>query len=602
MHPPVDSVMILIILLSIIIFTCQASLNDDFYFKRAYNDIYNALNQGSDASEFLNLMSANSRYLSDPNFTSDKDLVQEYVRATENISEIIYQSPYADFKSASVQNFVENLAKNVVDFPDYFNSDGLLNNIKLFIAAGSREKCILLRSAMNESVMNLKDPQKVELLQIFKTHVNTDFFLISTKVFIKTFLDNEYIVSFINDYVGLFFDLLPKDDSPIHFYPFTLIFFIAISFNLELTDDTRELLFKGLIRSRSHYTDKESVDHLIQALYGILPAIKSNTKILKLVIDLIFSENIIIFIDPFNLNLRFLNIMYSCFQGASEYYKIVINSLHIAVLYHLEIYIKRIKVYGTILICVKSLFDLTENSDEMKLKYALSSITNLRKIFSSYPQAFDIISDIKPLLKSIYEYMEKSLENEQSKEKSLLTVKIITQTLFFNFAFRKIEERPDAAANISLKIGNILIESNLSSEVLSEFVLSDVEFFNEFIQSLLRYTDAAKDPISSLELAAFIKVVNVQNSFDNTVQPVFDQLCLDFIKSRPIEMKGYITIKQFSFLNEAITSKSSFLYFLNKQIENPNPANIIHLEEHFEYLKRLNFLSKSEEMIIDKLL
>ena len=420
--PPVDPVMILIILLSILFFTCQASLNDSFYFKRAYKDIYNSLNQGFDASEFLYLMNANTGYLSDPNFTRDKDLVQEYVRANQNISEILYQSPNVDFKSVSVQNFVENLAKNVVEFPDYFSSDGLFNFIKLFIAAGSREKCILLRSALNVSVTNLNDSQKVELLQIFKAHVNTDFFLISSKVFINTFLDTEYVVPFINDYVGLFFNLLPKDDSPIPFYPFTLIFFISMCYNRELADATRELLFEGLIRSRSHYTDKESIDHLIQALYFALPIVKSNPKILKRVIDLIFCDNIIIFIDPFNLNLSYLKIMQTCFLEASEYYKIVINSLHIAVFTHLEIYIKRIKNYGTILFCVNNLFDLNENSDELKFKYSLSSISNLRKLYSTCPQAFDIVSDIKPLIKSIYESMDKSLEKESSNQKKYFCI------------------------------------------------------------------------------------------------------------------------------------------------------------------------------------
>ena len=180
----------------------------------------------------------------------------------------------------------------------------------------------------------------------------------------------------------------------------------------------------------------------------------------------------------------------------------------------------------------------------------------------------------------------------------------MTQASFLNFAFRKYEEKPYAAANISLKIGNVLIESNLSSEVLVEFALSDIELFYDFIQSLLRYTGATTDPISTLELAAFIKVANIQSyfDFDNNVQSVFYQLCNDFIKSRPIEMKGYITIQRFSFLNEAISSKASFLYFLTKHIENPNPTNIKDLVEYLEYLKECNFLSKTEEMIINRFL
>lgn len=49
--------------------------------------LLNSLSQSYDASEILDLLNTNSKYLNDSNFTVDKDLVQEYVRANESLAE-----------------------------------------------------------------------------------------------------------------------------------------------------------------------------------------------------------------------------------------------------------------------------------------------------------------------------------------------------------------------------------------------------------------------------------------------------------------------------------------------------------------------------------
>ena len=527
--------------------------------------------------------------------------------------------------NCQVRNFIKIFIEYIEKFVDHLDTLKFDCIVEFLIGSAAFDTVNVTKSAISKLIPRLNSNQRKNLLKCYNKFLTTEFCLISDEIIGENFLKSKIVSDFFNEYIDLFYKIvITKEILNVSFAGISPILMFASKLQTNLPDESYKKLLKCAAKVHdSDFLKADTADPFFNALGLIvkkLLTIDPTTKLMKSVINLILSKNIISILDSNALNLSYMKILLACNVDSENYsyLKEKISSLpsdsasNNCVNFQ-QLYLPILFKHQIVKKSILNLYALSADSDENEFKISTSSINNLVSIYSEFPDIIKTIPDLNGFFLNIINcvfnqivHVNQDHDFFHSAFHIYLSVAFLLYYIFPNF-------RNIAVPLISYGIGCLLRRNELNGEEYPvEFVKRVIPHIDDMIKiksdnDFVYFTENVADLDNKFETEKFIyplKFVFLHPSAD-FVQSYMKNYFKNLFRDVPVGNKIYLYLflNDFEIPASDQIAKAGFLYYLHDQtVKQGCLTDLVHFKEYFDLLKKSKCLCKTEEFVISKIL
>ena len=575
---------------------CLASDQFDFYHIHA-----DEISSHLDTPEFadkLDSMNKDSLIFELSKGFQDRDHAMRYLLAQEQVAKVLFQNiEKIDKNSPQIKVFIKYLLDSIEQDLDSFSDENLMDVLGLLVAAGTSELILCIGEALLKFIPRLNSVQRLTVYEILIKFASIETCFVIPEFVKKDFLSQERIETFLNEYTLARFRNIPVGIDYSDHAEIILMNVIIVSHADGMANfNTYELVLSGLKQSVSSLKIYHFVI-VLKSLDLLMKRIDTQPELIKLVIDILFNENLATGCIDHNhsLNELYTELIIKCSKANSEYFVSAARSSNRTTATEV------VKLYTKASICINNLKILNEDSSEFQFRLGLSSAKNLHSIFKSCPSVLKSVSDLHNDIKATILLMKK-VYMECDHRHNLIGLHIISYVALLEYElFKDANSRIHLAGNISYAIGHLILYTRDHLKVPMELIAEVIPILDEVIEGLLICRKTIKFPTTPIELAADMEFIKLHKS-EKTIRNAKNHLCYSLIISLPVKELGFFYVRDIPGTDEAEFSVAAFIHFVKEFIKSPKSDDIPQLKEYFDYLVRKKFLTRTEIEIINRVL
>lgn len=560
------------------------------YFSRAYAEM-TACSNFREIFAKLNLMNTASKLFEISKDVLEPETVREYVAAQEKITLFLYRGQALNHcDHEEMKEFALHLITSLETDLELFHEMPIMDALGLIYATTSKSVEIVgrMQIIMDRLFPTLTENGRRNLYKkyiIYSSLDNNCF--IHYQMVQPEYLESKEIKAFTNEYIGEICKHLPRQLRQDHLAGIIAILYTICKTKIVFEDRTYELLLIAM-KDSIHNNFKVIHENVLITLDEVIIKITGKVELIRIVIDLLFSQHILRLVNKTTLDSTFVDVMTKCFEADRVYFKTTIEGTT-----GMDIYKNLYKHYYFVMMCIKNIQSLTETSSEALFNLALSSAKNLLKNQRAHQLEFRVIPEfLKDMGLFFHSLRDVTDIHYNNHPHQILGLKIIAYIVILYVEILEDEVPYWLCSKISYCIGH-LMSRNHHAELIDE----SLPILDAIVIGLRSLKSKLPAPMTAVDLVAHMNFVKL-HPLKSVAQETIDKLCFDMIISRSLKEKGYAYVKDLDYTSEAKIAVAAFKYFLQKHMETPNEEDVEHFKDFFGHLVRKRFLSLSEQLLI----